>query len=105
MTMKPLKSIGEMQKDALRNLFEATAEARMNADFEGVEKLKADAKAKGFSENVIYWVTEQLPLNPVEYKNIFGEVSQPLQQKMKEFDDVQPMVKFFTGFYSNPKLH
>ena len=106
MTDKKLKSLGEMKREALRDLFEAAMEARIMGDIEGTAKLKAEARNKGLSAQDIEWVTEDLAFKPVEYKKVFGEVSKPLQQKLKEFDEVQiPGVKFFVGFYPDPKLH
>lgn len=105
MAGEPLKSIGEMKRDALRTLFEQAMEARITADIEGTERLKAEARSKGLSAEDIEWVTEDLAFDPVQYKKIFGEVSKPLQAKLKEFDEVQPFCKFFVGFYPDPKLH
>lgn len=106
MSNKELKSLGDMKRDALRELFEAAMEARIAGDLDGADKLKADARKKGLSAEDIEWVTEELAFNPVEYKKVFGEVSKPLQKKLKEFDDVQiPGLTFFKGFYPDPKLH
>jgi hypothetical protein len=105
MTATPLKSLGDMKRDALRELFAAAMEARIMGDIEGTQKLKTDAKAKGLSDGEIHWVTEELAFDAAEYKKVFGALEKPLQQKLKEFDEVQPFGPFFKGFYPDPKLH
>ncbi|MBU0800372.1 MAG: hypothetical protein KKA05_05145 [Alphaproteobacteria bacterium] len=102
--MTPLKSIGEMKHDALRDLFTACVEKLIVGDLEGREQLIAEAKQKGLSDSEIDWVTEELVWKPQDYKKVFGELSKPLQAKLKEFDSVQIM-PFFKGFYPDPKLH
>lgn len=104
--MKALKSIGDMKRDALRDLFEAAMEARIAGDIDGMDKLKDGARAKNLSAQDIEWVTEELAFDAAEYTRVFGEVSAPLQAKLKEFDEAQiPGVKFFTGFYAKATLN
>lgn len=97
MTQK-LKSLGEMQRDALRDLFAECVEALIVGDLEGRDKAIERAHNKCLGKENIHWVTEELPLNPTEYKRVFGELAAPLQQKLKEFDEVQ-IAPFFKGFY------
>jgi hypothetical protein len=100
--VQKLKSIGEMQRDALRDLFAECVEALIVGDFEAREQAIERARGKCLTEQNIHWVTEELPFQPQEYKRVFGELAAPLQQKLKEFDEVQ-IVPFFKGFYPEAK--